>query len=342
MTLEIDDGTPSSGMDLGDLDVSSLDLGDSFDTPDDEPEIETDVEENDEAADEGTESDAESDDPASAGADADVDTDGGDEQSESTEPEQEGEATDSKKPAKDPLIPKARLDQALRRGRVAEQRAQELEAEIAELRRLQAEAAAPKPVSPEEVQDLFKRANEALVDGRVEDAAALQAEAFKALAPQSAPAAQPDNTTPIDPIDALEARLEFKSTIKDIYERFPEFDENGDTFDEELSREALDLTDMYTRRGYTTAEAVRKAAEGVAKLHDLSDRKAAKAEKPAAKVLQEAKTRDKVNKAVNAPPVGKGKARAEGTERLDPARMSEKELMALPASVLNKLLGNAI
>lgn len=338
MALEIDDGSPA--VDTSDsLDLSELDLGNDF-AEDDTTDAEIENEDDGQAADTDTDTDAESDDPASAGADADLDTDGGDGQAEPDESEQEDAPAGDPKPAKDPLIPKARLDQALRARRAAEQEAQELKARIAEMEAAQLEANAPKPMSPQEIQDLMKRANEALVDGRVEDAAALQAEALAALAPRPVQA-KPANTSPdIDPVDALEARVEFRSMIKDIYERFPEFDEHGESFNEELSQEALDLTDLYVGRGYSTAEAVKKAAENVAKIHELSDRKAVPA-KPAAKVLQDAKTRAKVEKATKAPPAATGKARAEGNERLDPARMTEAELMALPASVLNKILGNA-
>jgi len=98
------------------------------------------------------------------------------------------------------------------------------------------------------------------------------------------------------------------------------------------------------QNGYTLAEATQRAATAVAKLHGLQDRKAA-AEKPAdppAKRVQKAKAQQKLAKVTSAPSPLTGKASGEGDERLDIYSMTEDELVALPPSVLDRLLGNTL
>src|SRR5690606_36507706 len=240
------------------------------------------------------------------------------------------------KPEKEPRIPKSRLDQALRKQRLAEQRAQEAEQALAELRRAQAEAQRPKPLTAQEIQAKMAEANEALIAGDPAKAAEIQAQILAAMtpAPLEVPA-QPER----DVVAEVEARLEFKRVVEDTYARYPELDENGELFNEELAQEAVILQRGYMQNGHTAAEATQRAATAIAKLHGLQDRKVA-AEKPAdspAKRVLDAKTQQKVAKATTAPPPLAGKPSGEGDERLDIHSMTEDELMALPPSVLDKL-----
>src|SRR5690606_12577221 len=96
----------------------------------------------------------------------------------------------------------------------------------------------------------------------------------------------------------------------DTYARYPELDENGEQFNEDIAAEAVLLQRGYMQNGYTLAEATQRAATAVAKLHGLQDRKAA-AEKPAtlqAKGVHEAKTLLKLAKVTSAPPSLTGNA----------------------------------
>jgi|GEM_PF-5071022 len=233
------------------------------------------------------------------------------------------------------------VDQSIRKQRQAEQRAQELEAELAQLRSATAEAARPKPLTSDEIRTKMAEANDALLAGDPERAAALQAELFSALAPQqTAPA---EKAEPVDLAAQVEARLEFKAVVKDVYARFPELDENHEAFDEELALESVELQRSYMNRGYSMSEATQKAAEAVAKLNDLEDRRAEKTPAPATpskdKVLQDAKTKAKVAKAAKAPPPLSGKTKGEGSDQVNINDLNEDEFMALPESVRNKLLG---
>lgn len=310
-----------------------LDFGN--DIPDDEtPADEPTTEVVDGAGDDAT--DAAGDDSDAAGAELDDADDGDDGAPDAEQPES---AEKPEKKGKEPFIPKSRLDQAIRKQRLAEQRAQEVERELAELRAAQAEAARPKPLSADELKAKMVEANEALVAGDTDKASALQAEVLAAMAqPQ---VERPDAPAAADLAAQVEERLEFKTTLREVYDRFPELDENSEAFDEELGAESVELQRSYLNRGYSLAEATRKAGEAVAKLYDLQDRRAEQpSAKPASeKRAQQAKTHEKIAKATKAPPVLGGKAKGEGDEKIDINSLSEDEFMALPESVRNRLLG---
>lgn len=270
-----------------------------------------------------------------AAAQPDDETDGADTDAADAKP-----APAAKEKDKEPKIPKSRLDQSIRKQRLAEQRSQELETELAEMRTAAAEAARPKALTGEQIQAKMAEANEALIGGDTEKAAKLQAELFASLAPQ--PAAPVEKPAPVDLAAEVEARIEFKAVVKSMYARFPELDENHELFNEELGSESVELQRSYMNRGFSMVEATQKAAEAVAKLNDLEDRTAEKAPPAAAskdKLLQDAKTRDKVAKAVKAPPPMAGKTKGEGSDKVNINELSDDEFMALPESVRNKMLG---
>lgn len=330
-------GEPSDGLPEG------LDFGN--DVIDDDAEV---TDEPEQPTDESAADDADVDDADASGADEqpDADADAGD---TDADVESEAEATDEQADpepvkGKQPLIPKARLDQALRKQRAAEQRAQEIAEELATLRAEQAKAAAPKPISGDEIKAKMAAANEALVAGDTERAAALQAEVFAALAPQpqTAPAELPNER---DLASEVAERLAFNDTLTDINARFPELDENSDAFSEEASEEAVELQKSYMRRGYNLPDATRKAAEAVSKLYDLADRKATPVPDKrvaAAKTEQAAKSREKIEKATRAAPPMTGRSDKSDDVAFDISKASMEEFMALPESVRERLLGNTI
>lgn len=318
----------------------NLDFGNDDEVDDDAAPAEADPAE---ATDDNAGGDADADTDPGDDADDGADQDAGDADADDADAEPDDEQAEPEaKPKKGPLIPKARLDQSLRKQRAAEQRAQELAEELATLRREQVEANQPKPLTGDEIKAKMAEANEALIGGDTARAAEIQAEIFAAMTPAKAPVSAPVER---DVVSEVEARLEFKSTLSELNARFPELDDQSDAFDEELSLEAVDLQQSYMRRGFSLAEATRKAAEGVAKLHDLTDRKAPA--KPQvdpqavrARAEQGKKTADKVKKAVSAPPALTGKAAGSDDVAFDVFNATEEELMALPKAVLDRLLGN--
>jgi hypothetical protein len=292
----------------------------------------------------GADDEAGADDDAADAGDVGVDEGAeADGEAEGDEDDGEDDVEPEPKPAKkgkEPTIPKSRLDQSLRKQRAAEQRAQELADELAQLRAEREAANAPKPISPEEIQAKMVEANEALIAGDTAKAAQLQAEVLASMAPK--PAAKSEPTAVVDPVEQLEQRLEFKQALQDTYARFPELDDNGDAFDQELSEEAVDFQRVYMERGYTLAEATKKAAEAVAKIHGLADRKATPVKVEATQKELKAKARTKLEKATKAaPPLG-GKTDKSNDAVFDVRTASIEEFMALPQSVQDRLLGNTI
>ena len=281
--------------------------------------------------------DASDDDGSADGAaDSDAGEDGG-------EPAGEADPAPAAEKGKKHLVPKERLDQSLRARRAAEQRAQDLETELAALRQEQAAASAPKPMEVGEIQAKMAEANEALLAGDSAKAAALQAEVMATLAAKPA-ADAPAPAAERDLAAEVEARIEFKQTLAEVYGAYPELAPASELYSEEHAAESVDLQGSYIRRGYSLAEATRKAGEAVAKLHELENRVAPKVAPtpkadPAKRELAN-KTRDKIAKAVKAPPPMGGTGEPAGDVAFDINNATEEEFFALPESVRNKLLGN--
>lgn len=281
-------------------------------------------------------------DEGASDADGDSDADDAGEQAESDADGEDEEVAPEKGKPKGPAIPKARFDQALRKQRLAEQRAQELEQRIAEMEAAAAAAAAPKPLSTAEIQAKMVDANTALIAGDTEKAAALQAEVLAAMAPRQAPAA-PAAPSEADVVARVRESLQFEQTLSQVFESYPELDDGSDDFDEDLAAESVVLQKGFIDKGFTLAEATKKAAEYVAKVHGLANRTApAKPAASKARAEQQAKTAAKVAKAVTAPPrVGGG--REESAEpAFDINSATTEEFMALPQAVRDRLLGNVI
>lgn len=318
-------GTPASGTADDDTDTSADDAGGAGE---DAGDADADLDADDGAApggDDGEESSA-------AGEEGDDEAGEGDQQPVKGKP-------------KGPAIPKARFDQALRKQRMAEQRAQELEQRLVDMEAAAAAAAAPKPLSTEEIQAKMVEANTALIAGDTEKAAALQAEVLAALAPRQTPQA-PQAPAEADVVARVRESMQFEQVLSDVFERFPELDDGADDFDEELAAESVVLQRSFMEKGYSLAESTKKAAEYVAKVHDLSDRKApssgpSKAQ-AAAKAEQAAKTAAKIEKGTKAPPKVSGGRGEESEPAFDILSATPEEFMALPQAVRDRLLGNTV
>ena len=343
------------GLDFGDELSDGVDDPLTDEDPEDDADLGDDAESEEADEDEGEESDEDLDDEDEEGEEegeegeedeeGEEGEEGEEEEGEEPEADESDEKPKAKKKGREPAIPKSRFDQALRKARAAEERAANLEAEMARREAEYAEASAPKPLTSEEVKARMAEANDALVSGDVAKAAEIQAEVMASLAPR--PVAPQQELDAGDIATRVEAQIEFKTTLKEINSSFPELDENSETFDEELSLEAVDLQQAYMGRGYTVAEATHKAAHAVAKLHDLEDRTtpAEKPERKKADVVrrkQAARTRDKVKKATRAAPklVGE-RGETDEASSFDIFSATEEEFMALPQSVQDRLLGNS-
>lgn len=335
--MSLDDEIDFSTMDFGATDDD--DLAARMGAPEDDGDA---TDENDAGTDDGatdddagdaTDADGKADDTPVDDEGTDAEDDAADD-TDDVEPEPEPEP----KPKKGPRIPKERLDQALRKQRAAEQRAADIEAELRQLKADMEAASAPKRLSSDEVRAKLAEVNELLLAGDAAKAAELQAEVFAAMAPVDAPkVAAPER----DLVAEVEGRIAFRNALEDAYARFPELDENSEYFDEEAASDSVALQRSYMERGYSMAEATKRAAEQVARANGLQDRKAPAAPKanPVAEKQRAAKTAAKVDKATKAPPKVSGPRDSNDEPAVDINELSAEEFGALPKAVQNRLLG---
>lgn len=297
--------------DDGDTDFSALDRGDSLEPVEEdvaEPEVE--VEEEPVEEEEVVEEEAE---PA----------------------EEEEEAPKAKKI----MIPKSRLDDEIAKRR-------KLEADLATLQKQQTYVETTKEqdeasaTATKEASALLRQANEAVLDGDLDKATQLQQDAMVKMASAN----QTSRGQEVPDMDAMyaqiEAKMDLKHTIKDIYEKYPEFNHEADGANSEMIERAVMYEKMYAEMGHTPSEAVRRAVEDTLKV--LAPEKLV-AEKPATnKPTREQEKRSnlksKVEAANKVPPVPKTTNSDE--PMVDVNALTEEDFDALPESVRARLRGD--
>jgi hypothetical protein len=319
-----------------DDDTSGLDRGDELasDEPDmadesaaDEPNVEAPVgdEPEDEPEGDGPESD---DEPT--------------EESEVEEPEvEEPEAPKQKQKI---MIPKTRLDDEIAKRRKLENELKQIRAER-EAKPTDDKADEAFEAVIKEANALLRQANEAVLDGDLDKAAQLQQDALvKMAAAKQAPAKSTD-ADPEAMIEQLEARIELKHTIKNIYEKFPMLNNESEDADPELIERAVMYERMYAEMGHTPAMAVERAVQdAIALLRPellQAERPVSQPRvDPAKKRVQEKRQNleSKVALAQKQPPKAQSSTTSEPT--IDPLVLSEEEFDALPESTKARLRGD--
>ena len=302
---------------------ASLDFGNDLESPEPEPANEPETEDEAEAE----------EDPETDPAEEEVEEEP--EEEEEPEPEPEPE-----KPKKEPFLPKSRFDEVNRKRKMAEQRAQELEAKLTEIERERAEANRPKPMESDELKSALTEINNLMIDGQIEEAAEKQAALFAHM--QSIQTAVSDGKEAPDMeamMAQMEERVEFKSTLKEVYSQYPQLDDTSETANPEMIEEAVAQQNSLMQRGYSLAEATKEAARRVAKIYDLDQ----PAETVAYKKEQKARTQKKMEAAKKAPPaVPTRETSNDDPGSVDLSRMSDDEYDALPDSVKARLRGDLI
>ena len=229
VNFKVDDFLPSDNSHPDD-DMGDVDFGNDITTEEDEVEEteveETEVEEVEEVEEESEEEESE--------------------EEEEAEAEEEVVAEEPKKH----MIPKRRLDDVVAKQRKAEQEASELRKEMASMR---AEAAAKPTI---DIRALSKLRSEAVLDGDLDKAAEIDEQMH---APSQQQVAEPIDMGELEA--RVEAKMELKTTLADVFENYPELDTESDSFDEELNSEALVFQSAYLSQGHSPAEAVRRAAD---------------------------------------------------------------------------------
>lgn len=263
--------------------------------------------------------------------------------------------------AKSPRIPKERFDQVNDKRKAAEARIAELEAKLkAKEAPAQAEADADQAAIDVKEKDYM----DAVLDGRHEDALRTRKEIRAAevkIARQEAEVAATVAAKNTVTIADIEART--TTVVQDFQSRFAEFEDGNEVFNEDLVSEVLALQRGYIEAGHTGDIALKKAAEVVAKINGLTDRKAgdttavdkaaadkaaadkAAADKAAAdKVAADLKVRGlgkKIEAANGQPPAmkaGEGASARDGS--VDVTQMSDEDFAALPESKKRQLRGD--
>jgi hypothetical protein len=240
-------------------------------------------------------------------------------------PEPEVEAAETE--TAEPRIPKSRFDQVNERRKIAEQRARELEEQLAAQKR------AAQPAVDFDFDAAEQRYMEAVVDGEFDKAKSLRAE-IRAAERQAV--AIETSRMREQASEATLARLDFDKTVAELQTMFPVYDPEGSSYDDVLTSEALEIHQGLMATGkYSPAQALRKAAETVAKANGVVPAGTA----PKAPARETKPDYAKKAAAANAQPP-KQVVGSKGDSVPNVRDMSEEEFSALPESTLRKLRGD--
>ena len=242
-------------------------------------------------------------------------------------------AEETKKP-KAPMVPKSRLDEVLAKNKKMQKRIDDIEKQEAEVK-----AEAPKydfDVKEQEYQQL-------ILDGESAKAVVLRNEIRKA----EKDALMFDIQQQIgQTVQQNQAQQELAQKAEEIASTFPILDENAADFNEDLTREVMELRDAFITQGYEPADSLAKATEYTlaAKKPELLQTQEAKdttQTKQLAEKKQKATVKNKIAASKAQPPTLKGEGTAKrGDKAADINVLSDDEFGALPAETLRRLRGD--
>jgi len=247
--------------------------------------------------------------------------------------EEEVIAEETKKP-KAPMVPKSRLDEVLAKNKKMQKRIDDIEKQEAEV-----QAEAPKydfDVKEQQYQQL-------ILDGESAKAVNLRTEIRKAekeslmfdIQQQMGQTVQQDR-----------AQQELAQKAQEIASTFSILDENAANFNEDLTREVMELRDAFIVQGYEPADSLAKATEYTlaAKHPELlrtPEAKTTTQTKQLAEKKQKASVQNKIAASKAQPPTLKGEGTAKrGDKATDINILSDDEFGALPAETLRRLRGD--
>jgi len=237
----------------------------------------------------------------------------------------------------DPKIPKDRFDEVNDRMKSAEKKVETLEKQ---LEGIVEEKNAPEPAPPYDYATKEKEAMDALLEGDQDKYAALRAEIRKAEREETL--AEAKKISESGDIQSRED-VSFEEAGALIEEDYPQFSTQAENYNPDAREEMIDLYVGYAQSGrFTRVEALQRAAERAAKLHDLV--KTGAEEVPDNVVdIKRTDVKAKVDVANNQPPEIKGKAKGESQEPItDVSSMSDEQFDALPESTKRRLRGDIL
>lgn len=304
----------------------ALDL--SFDTPEPEPEV---AEEEEEVA-----AEAEEEEPV----EEPEETVAEEEPEEEAEPEPETEEElplAAEKSSNKKMVPKARLDEVLAKQKALQKQLDEVNA--ANEKSDEAPEAYDFDAKEDEYQNL-------MLDGENAKATALRREIRQAERAMFQYEMRQEMAQNISADRQMTALQQAAAAMEEAY---PVFDQNSESYSEDLTNEVVELRDAFIARNYDAVDALSKAVQYVVKSNDL-DQPADSAPSLAGKsspVDEVAKKRAQVSKKLKAaeaqPPELPGESSSNhGEKGIDLSTLTEEEFDALPEATLKRLRGDIL
>jgi hypothetical protein len=244
------------------------------------------------------------------------------------------------------MVTKRRLDDEIAKRR-------RVEAELELLRNKVPDAAAPAPADVDRAAALaaaktksakmLRDAAGLVLDGKLDEAAQLQAEAYELLAEGRGTPAAPVAAAAVDAgvvATEVQQRLALDTALSTIYADFPVFNPDSPELDQDLLDQAMRYERMYAAEGHTPAVAVTRAVEDALKVMrpDLLPASKAAGTPPPAKPPAAPSLEKKVALANAQPPDLPATQTDKST--VDVATLSNEEYDALPESVKARLRGD--
>ena len=236
---------------------------------------------------------------------------------------------------KAPMVPKSRLDEVLAKNKKMQKRIEEIEQKEAELE--QSAPAYDFDVKEQQYQQL-------ILDGESAKAVELRKEIRQA----EKEALMFDIQRQMgQTVQQNQAQQELQAKAAEIASTFSILDENSADFNQDLTKEVMELRDAFIVQGYEPADSLAKATEYTlaAKQPELLSPVEAKQVTQTTKKIVEQKQKANVKKKIAAsksqPPTLKGEsASARGDKVTDINTLSDDEFGALPEETVRRLRGD--
>ena len=264
-------------------------------------------------------------------------TESEEETAELEEEEAEPESIADEKPAKKPMVPKARLDEVLAKQKALQKQLDEIN------------AANEKAEEAPESYDFDAKEVEyqnMVLDGETDKAVALRREIRKAEREQLEYEMRQEMSQTVNQDRQMTALQQAANAMEDAY---PVFDSNSEVFDQDMTNEVVELRDAFIMKGYEAVDALSKAVKYVVKDHDLDQAQesapslAGKAQKTDEVAKKRAEVSKKLRAAEAQPPELPGESSSNhGEKGIDLSTLTEDEFAALPEATLKRLRGDII
>lgn len=262
-----------------------------------------------------------------------------DDEEEDSDDEDEEEDDSEEPKAKDIRIPKARFDQAQRK------KQEKIDALQAQLDKLQSQLSSQEEDTAlqqleEQLDEAETKYEDALVDGKIEEARALRKE-IRGLERKISTAIS--NQTASQVRKRTVGEVAYNSTLALLESQYPAINPDHEDHDPDIEAEVADLNAAFQARGDDPAKALKKAVRYV--LGDPESR----AEKDTSKLRTErnVKVRRKNLKRMKKQPAslssrGKGGSKAGKSQNVDISRLRPSHLEKMDKAELAKLRGDTL